>query len=272
MDIIYFIYNMLHTIDPLSQQSHSALAQRVLSSQSLVWYKHSTNRGGVMRNRNMVGVMVVAACLAGAMIAQANLIVNGSFEDGNFYPTDTSLGWYSGNGWTAVCDNSTLIDGWTVEGRIDWHDITGAFELKSKDGVGGQRAVDLTPSAGSAIWQSFATVIGQYYTLSFTVASPSLFYWDNFESTVTVNLAGSYTQPGQPQTNYVPTLITTGFTATDTTTTLKFSGSNQGNQWWSPVIDDVSVTATTVPDGGTTIALLGAAMLGLAGLRRKISV
>jgi hypothetical protein len=36
-------------------------------------------------------------------------------------------------------------------------------------------------------------------------------------------------------------------------------------------IDDVSVTPAGVPDGGTTVSLLGFGLLGLAGLRRKLS-
>jgi len=36
-------------------------------------------------------------------------------------------------------------------------------------------------------------------------------------------------------------------------------------------IDDISVTPTgTVPDGGTTVSLLGCALVGLAGLRRRL--
>jgi hypothetical protein len=37
-------------------------------------------------------------------------------------------------------------------------------------------------------------------------------------------------------------------------------------------IDSGSFTLTSVPDGGTTLALLGLAVAGLAGLRRKLSV
>ena len=36
-------------------------------------------------------------------------------------------------------------------------------------------------------------------------------------------------------------------------------------------VDDVSVTPTgTVPDGGSTVSLLGCALLGLAAVRRKL--
>jgi VPDSG-CTERM motif len=36
-------------------------------------------------------------------------------------------------------------------------------------------------------------------------------------------------------------------------------------------MDDISVTPTGVPDGGTTVSLLGCALLGLAAFRRKLS-
>jgi len=36
------------------------------------------------------------------------------------------------------------------------------------------------------------------------------------------------------------------------------------------ILDDISVEPVGVPDGGTTVSLLGCALLGLAGLRRKL--
>jgi hypothetical protein len=53
------------------------------------------------------------------------------------------------------------------------------------------------------------------------------------------------------------------------------NGVNGTNAWlpsdqsYAPA--NVTVTFTTVPDGGTTLALLGLAIAGLAGLRRKLS-
>lgn len=227
-----------------------------------------------MRNKNKVAGMVVAGCLAGALIAQANLILNGSFEDGNF--TNPEKGQYSGNGWTHLYDGSTDITGWTVGGDVDWHDITGSYELQSAHGIGGTRAVDLSQGWGGtgiySISQTFDTVVGQTYSLSFLLAAPSLSQAPKyFDSTVFVNVALSsetFNQDAQPQKGYVPQLVTTHFTATEGKTTLKFTGRNDGG-WWSPVIDDVRVT---LPDGGMTMSLLGAAMLGLAGLRRKLGL
>jgi hypothetical protein len=37
-------------------------------------------------------------------------------------------------------------------------------------------------------------------------------------------------------------------------------------------VEQVTFTATNVPDGGTTLSLLGLALAGLAGLRRKMSL
>ena len=50
--------------------------------------------------------------------------------------------------------------------------------------------------------------------------------------------------------------------------TLEFDGRNLLN---ADYLDDVSVTAAGVPDGGKTVCLLGCALLGLAGLRRKLT-
>ena len=62
---------------------------------------------------------------------------------------------------------------------------------------------------------------------------------------------------------------TFNFTFTGGSTQLLFTFLNVPGLWH---LDDVSVTPTgSVPDGGTTVSLLGCALLGLAALRRKLS-
>ena len=55
--------------------------------------------------------------------------------------------------------------------------------------------------------------------------------------------------------------------ATGALTTLEFSGRNAPS---FDFLDNVSVTGVGVPDGGSTVSLLGCALLGLAALRRKL--
>jgi VPDSG-CTERM motif len=59
-------------------------------------------------------------------------------------------------------------------------------------------------------------------------------------------------------------------TASTASTELEFIFGGQTTLWF---FDDVSVnpTAVGVPDGGSTVSLLGFALLGLAALRRKLS-
>jgi len=59
-------------------------------------------------------------------------------------------------------------------------------------------------------------------------------------------------------------------TATSASTALQFSFANSFGAW---ELDDVSVepAGVGVPDGGSTVSLLGCALLGLVALRRKLS-
>ena len=61
----------------------------------------------------------------------------------------------------------------------------------------------------------------------------------------------------------------TGFLATGSSTVLQF-GFVQNNSYWD--FDDVSVEASGagVPDAGSTLPLLGCALLGVAVLRREL--
>jgi choice-of-anchor C domain-containing protein len=206
--------------------------------------------------------LALALALAPA-IAQANLIVNGSFEDPGapfWSPT--------GAGWMAVAPGSTAIDGWTVGGAgIDWHN--GVEFIPIQDGL---YAVDLNKSGGGlgdtgTISQTFATVAGQTYHLSFYFAGPNLGFPDPRQ--VNVNIAGGntvFSQPASPNTALVWGLHAMDFVATGATSTLTFSSVN-GAGFWGAVIDNVSVEAVAVP-APASLALLALGLLGLAFRRR----
>jgi hypothetical protein len=61
------------------------------------------------------------------------------------------------------------------------------------------------------------------------------------------------------------TEFTFTFTALSTSSPIQFNAAGFF------FLDDISVTPTGVPDGGTTVSLLGCALLGLAAFRRKLS-
>jgi hypothetical protein len=75
-------------------------------------------------------------------------------------------------------------------------------------------------------------------------------------------------QPGQSVVIRF-TGYTFNVTASSPSTALQFEGFNIAGAW---LLDDVSVNprGVGVPDGGSTVCLLGFALLGLTALRRKL--
>jgi uncharacterized protein (TIGR03437 family) len=181
--------------------------------------------------------LVAALALITALPAQ-NLLVNGSFEQG---PNPGS--------YTNLAQGSTAITGWVVtEGDIDY---VGSLWVAAD----GSRSIDLEGSSGACVLytncpggiaQTFATVPGQQYTMTFDLAG------NVFGPPVVKNIV--FSAAGQSQ-NY--TFDTTGFsvgnmgwaevtwnfTANDTSTTLEFDSSDTPPTGWGPVIDNVSVVA-----------------------------
>ena len=188
----------------------------------------------------LVGVLLIATPKS----ASANLIVNGDFETGDF------------TGWTVTPapPGQSLIFVGPGEGAPD--STLGA-------NFGG------TGPGSDAISQTFATTSGAFYTLTF-------FYRVN-DTTAQANNAFNVLWNGVsiggglfPQFNVNPGFGTFTFhlQATGALTTLEFEGYNNPS---FDFIDNVSVTrGTGVPDGGTTVSLLGCALLGLVALRRRL--
>lgn len=111
----------------------------------------------------------------------------------------------------------------------------------------------------STIGQGFATTPGQSYTISFWAATIS-------GNHVNVFLGGStvFSHLFNGPTGY--TEFTFNWTASSASTSIDFE---TGAQLF---LDDISVepAGAGVPDGGSTVSLLGCALLGLAALRRKL--
>ena len=197
--------------------------------------------------------------------AQANLIVNGSFEQGNY-----TGGWW-GSVWTDIEPGSTNLTGWanTGQGIINWHDnqaMVNPFD--------GTKVVDLNNSGNGlgdtgVLSQSFATSIGENYQLKFYLAGPGTFFSDPRQ--VQVNIAGIqhvFSQAASPNTALVWGEKNLTFTATAATTTLAFS-SVDGSGYWGPLLDMVSVDAA-VPEPSTLANLAcGAALMLVFGRRRS---
>ncbi|HEY7001649.1 MAG TPA: VPDSG-CTERM sorting domain-containing protein, partial [Candidatus Udaeobacter sp.] len=166
-----------------------------------------------------------AAAFCVVQPAKANQITNPGFETGN-------------------------LSGWTLS--------PGFFAVGTASGVsphsGSFQA--FTATGSGALGQSFATTLGQSYTVDFWAATTS-------GGALSV-LGGStvFNHIFAGPTGY--TEFTFTFTATSASSAIHFSAAGFF------FLDDINVSPTGVPDGGTTAALLGCALLGLVCLRRKM--
>jgi len=195
-----------------------------------------------------------------AFTASANLITNGSFEDGNYTN--------NGGGYTRLAAGATNITGWTVCGNgLDWHIIEGPSAHFGRNGVdGSQYAVDLSRDGQSgvySIFQSFATTAGAQYQLTFLLGAPY------FDTGVTVSVAGltqDYYAQASSQYGFPWIVETLNFTATSATTTLTFTNIYGG--FWAPVIDNVTVEAVNAVAEPASLLLLGLGLLTSGIVRR----
>jgi hypothetical protein len=186
--------------------------------------------------RPILLALTAVAALSVAYPAKANLITNGGFETGDF-------------------------TGWTVSGPQ-------AFVGGSANGIsphsGNFQAV--FSFAGPAdLSQSVATTPGQSYMIDFFAATNS---FGPFSATMAVNWGGStvFSHLFTSATGYTEFTFTE--TASASSTLLDFALTGTFGDF---VFDDISVNAVgAVPDGGTTVSLLGCALLGLAALRRRL--
>lgn len=201
--------------------------------------------GAWIMGRIMI-VMVASMC---AWQVRADLIVNGSFELGDFIgDPDTAF--------NSLPAGSTAITGWTAtHAGVDWHQ---AHFGPAFDGI---RMVDLTfASELGGISQQLHTNVGQQYVLSFALAGPGLDFQDPRQ--VVVNVAGLSEIFNTPASNAFPLTWQThslSFVAIAGITTLEFVGNSAG-AYWGPVIDNVSVVpappSAAVAAGGAGGVLL----------------
>src|SRR5262245_12102712 len=190
---------------------------------------------GMKPLRPILLAITAVAALSVAYPAKANLITNGGFETGNF------TGWTT-SGFFQVLGN--------VNG-IAPH--SGSFQAEHPF------------SAAGSLSQSVATTSGATYTIDFFAANNNA----SFGSSVTlaVNWGGATIFSHLFNSNNGYTEYTFTETASAASTSLAFNISGLNGAF---LLDDISVNLATVPDGGTTVSLLGCALLGLAGLRRRL--
>lgn len=208
----------------------------------------------------------VLGCLALAHPAAANLVTNPSFENGNFSFAD-------GRDTEFVYPGSSYITGWTVIGAsgayIDWIGPTNPYGLTASQG---SYFLDLTgdnswsPLAG--VQQSFSTVPGSQYTLTFDLGSSSNYSGGQVSVQVSAgdqsDVSFTSTNNGS-QTNLWQT-ETLDFDATSPTTTLTIMGT-LGYQYVG--VDNVDVEGASPLPEPASITMLIAGTAGLLLRRRR---
>ena len=184
--------------------------------------------------KNIYGLPLIAACLVSSAAVSNAQIVNGGFETGDF------------TGWTASANSFPM-------------------DIVTSPVNSGTYAAQIAGFAFNpdTLSQTVATGAGQDYTLSFwryiADGNPTTLldvYWDN-----TLKYSELNTGPFNAYSEISFNVVGTG------SDTLEFVCANDPSFTY---LDDVSLTPG-VPDGGTTVALLGLALTGIAGFRRKSS-
>jgi len=186
-----------------------------------------------------------------AVTASANLISNGGFEDPTFAGPPPAYQFRTGSeltGWIVTSDYRGV-----VQFNNDYRPVDqGTYSVQIESG-----AQNSLP--GDSISQSFATTAGSFYRLTFDLSA-----YDAGGALLRVMAGNLDTTLTGSSSSWA--LESFGFTALTASTTLTFQ--NVGAWGVSyPHLDNVSVT---VPDGGLTVALLGSALVGVEGLRRKL--
>ena len=191
-----------------------------------------------------VGVVISLLCLS----ANANLIVNGGFED-----NDVAAG-----NWAYF--SSAAVNGWDGDNIEIWDSFSGVAAPE-----GTQHAeLNAHPFDGSvfSIYQSFATVIGQTYDVSFFYSArvdaneQFSFSVDTLSAILNDHVVGSWKQ-------YTGSFVASSALSTITFTT--FDAGTYGN-----FLDNVIVTAHVMESNPLVMFLIGFAGLVLIRKRNRV--
>ena len=202
-----------------------------------------------MSRMKALAAMAAFVVLTPAAHASVDLINNGGFE---------SAGGFSG-GFETI---GSGLDGWTIGGTVDlvntyWAPASGSYSL------------DLNGGGAGSISQSFATVVGQTYNVSFSLAgNPEGGGNKFFYASVTAPVTFTFDIDGKTVANMGWVRKSFSFVATSGTSTLSFVG-DPYHSYYGAALDDISVIAA-VPEPATYGMLLaGLVMVGGWARRRK---
>ena len=219
-------------------------------------HQHRASTRNLRLRRTCIQALAVSCALL-AHSANANLLLNGSFESPLVPP----------GGLTNFLGGSNLIDGWQVVG-VDSAVTSSTF---SQSGItfqaqDGQQWLDLTGftsnSQSSGVTQTVSTVIGVPYKLDFFVGSATdgvLFY----PATIDLGINGGnrigFFNATAPNSALDWKPFSTSFYATSATTEITFYNGSSSNNYLA-ALDNVSLYA--VPEPSEAII----ALLGLVGI------
>jgi len=215
----------------------------------------------------IIALLLLTAFLLSWDIAEANLLVNGSFETGPFAGSFVNL-----------AGGTTSITGWVVTGEgIDyigtlWVAADGTHSL---DLDGSVASTTTPPFVHGGIAQTFATTPGTNYLVTFNLAgnpfgAPTIKPLGIFAAAQQANFTFDVTGKSAGNMGWLPESWT--FTANSASTTLEFRSLTVSPfTGFGPALDNVSVTEITatpsVPEPGSLL-LLGFGIIAAWSWRR----
>ncbi|MFC1477690.1 DUF642 domain-containing protein [candidate division KSB1 bacterium] len=170
----------------------------------------------------------------------SNLLVNGSFEEGVALPPSGWFTWIGDDDPNVDNPNSSTIAGWTVS-EIDW--MNGLWNASE-----GGLSLDMNGFWAGYVEQSFNTVVGNTYTVTFDMAGASHLPALSIRATA-AGVSFDFGADPAGNSDNVRSYETKSFDfiANSTSTTLRLESLNFSSAWpnraGGPALDNVSVEA-----------------------------